>query len=535
VLAFFNHINLLSGAVASQFCTVENCPTMSGPGTLQYQWTDERGKKIKCGAPQYIDLVMSFVEKTIRSEDAFPTKCHNAFPVDFLTTVRKLMRLLWHVLSHQQCRHREHFDALGLGAQLSGVIVHFGIFVAEFDLLKPDFPKDAALLADVSVQVSTSRQTATAAATSSSTATGMSDAVLAKQSGADVADCKTADDPRSDATDSSDTNCCRSLAGSSLDNSNFLIPFKDEMHERSVRQGPSDGPLCRLPDLSWSSVDACKSSLPSIPFTATGDGTSENYGGKYYRYRSEPPRREPDFRNCIVGGDHLHVQGRRNALKTRSDKPEDSLDLIDIRNTNTCSVLTTGADPQGSSLGPILPGDWSIDPFVDSMRVVISAEMPVVVSPIFHIGSLSVNFPALTWQDSETSHRSCFYTSPVLHSQTLSCRSDVVSAICRRDEVLDLPSYRRRGFFIDFPMIVPSGACGSKTTRFAALYTSRYQNNPVRTCESRYGQKWTGCLTSLRYMKDEDISYEANDCSCDIFVGLDGLSGCDEPATNETW
>jgi len=39
-----------------------------------YYWYDERGKKTKCTAPQYIDLVMTFVQKLVTDEEIFPTK-----------------------------------------------------------------------------------------------------------------------------------------------------------------------------------------------------------------------------------------------------------------------------------------------------------------------------------------------------------------------------------------------------------------------------------------------------------------------------
>lgn len=40
----------------------------------QYYWYDERGKKVKCTAPQYVDFVMSSVQKLVTDEDIFPTK-----------------------------------------------------------------------------------------------------------------------------------------------------------------------------------------------------------------------------------------------------------------------------------------------------------------------------------------------------------------------------------------------------------------------------------------------------------------------------
>lgn len=39
-----------------------------------YLWFDEKGKKTRVAAPQYIDYVMTFIQKTISDETIFPTK-----------------------------------------------------------------------------------------------------------------------------------------------------------------------------------------------------------------------------------------------------------------------------------------------------------------------------------------------------------------------------------------------------------------------------------------------------------------------------
>lgn len=69
-------------------------PTAPGPGSpcgwadagtgpcphRQYYWYDERGKKVKCTAPQYVDFVMSSVQKLVTDEDVFPTKYGACLP-----------------------------------------------------------------------------------------------------------------------------------------------------------------------------------------------------------------------------------------------------------------------------------------------------------------------------------------------------------------------------------------------------------------------------------------------------------------------
>jgi effector-binding domain-containing protein len=43
-------------------------------GCRTYLWFDDKGKKTRVAAPQYIDYVMTFTQKTISDESIFPTK-----------------------------------------------------------------------------------------------------------------------------------------------------------------------------------------------------------------------------------------------------------------------------------------------------------------------------------------------------------------------------------------------------------------------------------------------------------------------------
>uniref|UniRef100_A0A6I8MZA1 MOB kinase activator 2 n=1 Tax=Ornithorhynchus anatinus TaxID=9258 RepID=A0A6I8MZA1_ORNAN len=78
---FFHHVNLQYSTI-SEFCTGETCQTMAVCNTQHY-WYDERGKKVKCTAPQYVDFVMSSVQKLVTDEDIFPTKYGKEFPLSF--------------------------------------------------------------------------------------------------------------------------------------------------------------------------------------------------------------------------------------------------------------------------------------------------------------------------------------------------------------------------------------------------------------------------------------------------------------------
>ncbi|XP_041052976.1 MOB kinase activator 2a isoform X1 [Cetorhinus maximus] len=132
---FFNHINLQYSTI-SEFCTGDTCQTMTVCNT-QYYWYDERGKKIKCTAPQYVDFVMTSVQKFVTDEDIFPTKYGKEFPNSFESLVKKICRYLFHVLTHIYWAHFKETVALELHGHLNALYMHFMLFIREFNLVDP--------------------------------------------------------------------------------------------------------------------------------------------------------------------------------------------------------------------------------------------------------------------------------------------------------------------------------------------------------------------------------------------------------------
>ncbi|XP_040320208.1 MOB kinase activator 2, partial [Herpailurus yagouaroundi] len=141
---FFHHVNLQYSTI-SEFCTGEACQTMAVCNT-QYYWYDERGKKVKCTAPQYVDFVMSSVQKLVTDEDVFPTKYGREFPSSFESLVKKICKYLFHVLAHIYWSHFKETLALELHGHLNTLYVHFILFAREFNLLDP---KDTAVMDDL--------------------------------------------------------------------------------------------------------------------------------------------------------------------------------------------------------------------------------------------------------------------------------------------------------------------------------------------------------------------------------------------------
>lgn len=122
-IGFFEHINLLYGTV-SEFCNLTSCPEMTGPGPRIYMWLDERGKKSKLSAPQYVDYVMTFVQKVVNDETVFPTKHGNEFPNNFEVVLKKVQKLLFHVVAHIYHSHFREIVLLGLHAHLNSIFAH---------------------------------------------------------------------------------------------------------------------------------------------------------------------------------------------------------------------------------------------------------------------------------------------------------------------------------------------------------------------------------------------------------------------------
>uniref|UniRef100_A0A182W9E1 MOB kinase activator-like 2 n=1 Tax=Anopheles minimus TaxID=112268 RepID=A0A182W9E1_9DIPT len=146
-LALFEHVNLVYGTI-SEFCTTSGCPDMTGPGTRMYLWFDEKGKKTRVAAPQYIDYVMTFTQKTVSDESIFPTKYANEFPSSFESIARKIVRLLFHVIAHLYAAHFREVTLLGLHAHLNLTFEHLTVFHRRFNLIES---KETEVLRDLEI------------------------------------------------------------------------------------------------------------------------------------------------------------------------------------------------------------------------------------------------------------------------------------------------------------------------------------------------------------------------------------------------
>ncbi|CAB3386191.1 Hypothetical predicted protein [Cloeon dipterum] len=136
VVDFFNRINLIYGTVSDQ-CTEESCPTMCGGQKYEYLWAD--GNKYKkptaLPAPQYVALLMDWIEGHINNESLFPVTTSVPFPKNFLSTCKKILTRLFRVFVHVYIHHFDRIVAIGAEPHVNTCYKHFYYFVREFDLV----------------------------------------------------------------------------------------------------------------------------------------------------------------------------------------------------------------------------------------------------------------------------------------------------------------------------------------------------------------------------------------------------------------
>jgi len=135
---FFNEISLLYGTI-TEFCTPSTCAVMSAGPQYEYLWADgvKVKKPIKVSAPEYVDLLMSWVETQLNDEHIFPLQLGTPFPKNFQAIVRVIFKRLFRVYAHIYHSHFQKIVGLGAEAHLNTCFKHFIYFVHEFKLIDP--------------------------------------------------------------------------------------------------------------------------------------------------------------------------------------------------------------------------------------------------------------------------------------------------------------------------------------------------------------------------------------------------------------
>lgn len=144
-IGFVEHLNLFCG-VLSEYCSASACPNMLLPGNSTASWIDDKGKKIKCSAVQYMNFALSYSQRCCSDESLFPTKYDKSFPVTITTILKKIYRSLLNILAHICYSHYEQLALLQLSGHLNTLTHHFLVFAKTFQLVDE---KELGLLGDI--------------------------------------------------------------------------------------------------------------------------------------------------------------------------------------------------------------------------------------------------------------------------------------------------------------------------------------------------------------------------------------------------
>ena len=130
---FFHNLNHFYGALA-QFCTAQSNPTMSAGVGLHYAWVDVHGKPIYLPAPQYIDFVMTWINRLLDDEAVFPTRASRDFPQTFPITAKQVYKQLLRIFAHIYHAHFPWLLHLSCEGHFNSLFAHFIAFGKEFNL-----------------------------------------------------------------------------------------------------------------------------------------------------------------------------------------------------------------------------------------------------------------------------------------------------------------------------------------------------------------------------------------------------------------
>ncbi|KAB2017793.1 hypothetical protein ES319_D08G186500v1 [Gossypium barbadense] len=140
---FFNQVNLLYGTL-TEFCTPENCPTMTAGPKYEYRWADgvQIKKPIEVSAPKYVEYLMDWIESQLDDESIFPQKLEKGSCLSmrivssqFKEVVKTIFKRLFRVYAHIYHSHFQKIVSLKEEAHLNTCFKHFILFTCEFGLI----------------------------------------------------------------------------------------------------------------------------------------------------------------------------------------------------------------------------------------------------------------------------------------------------------------------------------------------------------------------------------------------------------------
>jgi len=134
---FYNAACLIY-ATSGRFCTVQSCPTMSGP-KHDYLWKDDGKykKPTKLPAPKYNEILLLWVEERLNNQAVIPDD-GVTFSPDFLEHIKNIFRRLIRMYGHIYVAHTDDMRGIGANAHLNTCFKHIIYFILEFKLVSKD-------------------------------------------------------------------------------------------------------------------------------------------------------------------------------------------------------------------------------------------------------------------------------------------------------------------------------------------------------------------------------------------------------------
>jgi hypothetical protein len=110
---------------------------MSGGSKYEYLWQDDQHYKrpTRLPAPQYMTLLMEWIELRINNEEVFPSDPSVPFPSDFRTTCSKILSRLYRIFVHVYIHHFNTLTLIGAEPHANTLFKHFYFFVTEHNLV----------------------------------------------------------------------------------------------------------------------------------------------------------------------------------------------------------------------------------------------------------------------------------------------------------------------------------------------------------------------------------------------------------------
>eukprot|EP01080_Neovahlkampfia_damariscottae_P005499 gene5499-9316_t len=134
VVEFYHNTNLIYGCM-NENCTCKTCPQMKAGQQVEYLWHDgkEYPKPTRVPAPQYVVMLMNWIEVLLNSEKLFPEDAN--FPEKFPLIIKKIFKRLFRVYAHLYYYHYSECIKLKIDKHLNTVFKHFMLFVNEHELI----------------------------------------------------------------------------------------------------------------------------------------------------------------------------------------------------------------------------------------------------------------------------------------------------------------------------------------------------------------------------------------------------------------